>query len=140
VLRVVIDTSVLVAALRSNRGASFHLLRLVGEGKLAALATTAMLLEYEAVAKRPEQRLVHGLTLDEIDVLLAAFASVLEPVEVHYSFRPLLRDPDDEFIVEAALNGRADATVTFNRRDFEFTAHMGLDILLPSEVIARIHQ
>jgi len=84
VLRAVIDTSLIVAALRSRLGASNALLRLVGSGRVTALATPALFLEYEDVLKRPEQRVAHGLDEERIERFMAALASTIEPVEVHF--------------------------------------------------------
>ncbi|MDX8497559.1 PIN domain-containing protein [Mesorhizobium sp. VK4C] len=80
------------------------------------------LLEYEAVLTRAEQTAVHGLSAMELDRLLAGFAALAEPVEPHFLWRPQLADPKDGMVLEAAVNGRADALVTHNRRDFAVAA------------------
>lgn len=116
--RVVLDTSVIVAALRTRRGAANEVLRGVAVRRLLLLATPPLFLEYEEVLKRPEQRLVHGLALETIDEFLAELAALIEPVEVHFLWRPQVRDPSDEMVFEAAINGRADALVTYNVRHF----------------------
>lgn len=116
--RVVVDTSVLVAALRSRNGPANSILQLVARRKLQALMTPTLFLEYEDVLKRPEQRLAHGLALSQIDDLLAEFAAIAEPVEIHFQWRPQLRDPADEMVLEAAMNGRAEAIITYNLADF----------------------
>ena len=116
--RVVVDTSVVVAGLRTRSGAGNAVLRLIANRRLVALATPPLFLEYEDVLKRPEQRLAHGLALDAIDEFLAELAALVEPVEVHFLWRPQVRDPKDEMVLEAAINGQADALITYNVRDF----------------------
>lgn len=140
-LRVVVDTSVVVAALRSRSGASNELLRRAARRRIAALATPALFLEYEEVLKRAEQKAAHGLDDEQIEGFLSAFASIVEPVDVHFAWRPQLRDPADEMILEAAINGRADAIVTFNVKDFATSvAQFGLAVLSPSQVLERMRE
>jgi putative PIN family toxin of toxin-antitoxin system len=134
--RVVLDTNVLVAGLRSRRGASFAVLRLVSDRQVRPLVTTALLLEYEAVLNRTEQRAVHEFSPTDLERLLAGLASVAEPVERYFSWRPQLGDPEDEMVLEAAINGRADALVTYNRRHFEsIAARFALQVLSPAELL-----
>jgi putative PIN family toxin of toxin-antitoxin system len=138
-LRAVVDTSVVVAALRSRQGASNALLRLVASRRLVVLATPSLFLEYEEVLKRPEQRAVHGLNERAIDRLLAGLASIIEPVTVHIAWRPQLRDPADEMVLEAAVNGRADVLVTFNLRDFvEAGERFGIAIARPADALRKV--
>lgn len=120
--RAVLDTSVIVAGFRSRRGGSNLILRQVAKGALRPLATTALFLEYEDVLLRPEHRLATGMSEEDVAGALAAFASAAEPVEVHFRWRPQLADPSDEMVLEAAVNGRADALITHNIRDFERAA------------------
>src|SRR5580704_7764310 len=118
VRRVVLDTSVVVAALRTRSGAGNAVLRLVATGRLVVLATPPLFVEYEDILHRPEQRLAHGLSPVEVDEFLAELAALIEPVEVHFQWRPQLPDPNDEMVLEAAINGQADALVTYNVADF----------------------
>jgi putative PIN family toxin of toxin-antitoxin system len=135
----VLDTSVIVAALRSRTGASNALLEHVARGGLRVLVTTALFLEYEDVMKRPEIRLATGMTEADIDAFLAALASAAEAVEVNFQWRPQLSDPNDELVLEAAVNGGADALVTHNVRDFEpATRLFGLRVLLPRDVLMEL--
>jgi len=133
------DTSVVVAALRSRDGASNALLREVATGRLRPLATTALFLEYEAVLKRPEHRLVHGFTPAEVDAFLAAFASACEGVDLNFLWRPQLSDPNDEMVLEAAINGRATALVTHNIKDFKGVANrFSLRVLTPGDLLKEL--
>ena len=118
-MRVVLDTSVVAAGLRSQLGASNLILMAVAEGRFQPLVSTAMFLEYEAVLMRAEQRLATGMSEDDVQGFLAALASAAQPVEISFSWRPQLRDPSDESILEAAVNGQAVAIVTHNVRDFD---------------------
>jgi putative PIN family toxin of toxin-antitoxin system len=134
----VLDTSVVVSALRTRLGAGNEVLRLVASRRLALLATPPVFLEYEEVLKRPEHRLAHGLTLSEVDTFLAEMAALIEPVEVHFLWRPQVRDAKDEMVLEAAINGEADALVTYNVSDFAFAAErFGIEILRPSELLRK---
>lgn len=138
--RVVLDTSVLVTGLRSNRGAAFQVLRLVQYGKVRPLITPPLFLEYEDVLKRREQREASGLTALEIDDFLGELAALAEPVEIFLTWRPQLRDPGDELVLEAAINGRCDALVTYNVRDFAQAApRFGVRLMRPAEVLQEIN-
>jgi predicted nucleic acid-binding protein len=91
------------------------------------------------VLKRPEQRLAHGLGLPDIDRFLAAFAAACEAVEVSFQWRPQLSDANDEMVLEAAVNGRAQALITHNVRDFAKGAErFGLRVLRPGELLKEL--
>jgi putative PIN family toxin of toxin-antitoxin system len=138
-LRVVLDTDVVVTALRSVMGGSNAVLREVAHGRLIPLVTPALFLEYEAVLKRAEQITVHGLDLSAVDQFLAALASASEGVEVSFQWRPQLIDANDEMVFEAAVNGRADALITHNVKDFAKAASkFGLSVLRPGELLKEI--
>lgn len=132
-MRVVLDTSVLVAGLRSRLGASNRVLVAVAERRCVPLVTTAVFLEYEAVLLRPEHQLATGMNPEDVEGFLAAFASAAEAVDLNFLWRPQLRDPADELILEAAVNGRAEAVVTHNVRDFRSAKlHFGIPTLTPA--------
>ncbi len=138
-VRLVLDTDVVVAALRSPQGASAAILQAARENQVSLLATVALALEYEAVCRRAEHQLASGLSDREVDVFLTAVVALTEPVEARFLWRPQLSDPADEMVLEAAINGRADALVTFNQRDFgALPSRFGVELLLPREVIRRI--
>ena len=138
-MRIVLDTSVVVAGLRTRLGAGNAVLREVARQRLIPLASPPLFLEYEDVMKRPEHRLVHGMSLEAIDEFLAEFAALIEPVEVHFQWRPQTPDPNDEMVLETAINGGASALVTFNRQDFAGAAKdFRFRVWLPGEALRHL--
>jgi len=135
-LKLVLDTNVLVTAFCNQDGASHRLIRWALADKIILAASPALWLEYEAVIKRPEIRLRHGIALENLDVVLDTLAAHVEPVHLSYLWRPQLRDPNDEMVLETALNAGADALVTFNTKDFaEAVKRFNLKLLTPSECV-----
>ncbi|MGB7266955.1 MAG: putative toxin-antitoxin system toxin component, PIN family [Terracidiphilus sp.] len=135
---MVLDTSVLVAAIRSPGGASRKLLEAALSGQVQILISTALVLEYEAVLTRIEHLRVAELTLGEVEELLDAICRKALEVPIEFQWRPQLRDPDDEMVLEAAINGHAEAIVTFNRAHFASAAkQFGLMVLYPREAIGK---
>ncbi len=103
------------------------------------LANVALALEYEATCLLPEHRTAAGIELADVNVFVNAVLALVEPVETHFMWRPQLRDPADELVLEAAVNGRADAIVSFNTRNFGGApARFGVDLLTPAEALRRI--
>ena len=137
-MRVVLDTSVIVAALRSSRGASNALLARVARGELIPLVTTALFLEYEEVLLRAEQRLATAMSEADVAGFLAALASAAQAVEVHFRWRPQLGDAGDEMVLEAAINGAASALVTHNVKDFAPAARFGVRVVTPGEFLKEL--
>lgn len=136
-MRCVLDTNVIVAAMRSPTGASSGLLMAARRSQL--LANGALALEYEATCQLAEHRSAAGLDLNDVGIFIDAVLAMVEPVETHFMWRPQLRDPADELVLEAAVNGRAEALVTFNRRDFgAVPARFGIDVLTPAEALRRV--
>ena len=136
-VRAVLDTSVLVAGLRSRRGASFVLLRAVRRRLLVPLASTSLFLQYEDALKRDEHLEAARMDLSDVDRFLGAYAVAVKPVEVHLRWRPQLRDAGDELVLEAAVNGQADVLVTHNIKDFAATApRFGLAVSTPGDLLA----
>jgi predicted nucleic acid-binding protein len=96
-------------------------------------------LEYEDVLKHPDQRIAHGLTLEMVDEFLAEVAALVERVKVRFLWRPQVRDPSDEMVLEAAINGRADALVTYNIRDLAVASErFAVLVLRPPELLKMV--
>lgn len=132
---------VLVAALRSDRGASRALLTDALGERFTLLLSVPLMLEYEAVATRPEHLDAAGLSAQDVQDVLDAVATILEPVRLAYLWRPLLRDADDDMVLETAVNGRADLLVTVNRRDFLPDAErLGIRIVSPADALVRLRR
>lgn len=117
-MKIVLDADVMVAAVRSRQGASAAWLRAVLRSEVQILVSVPLMLHYEAVLLRPENRTSSALSSKELNALLDAIAVIAIPLVISYLWRPMLRDPDDELVLETAANGRADLLLTFNERDF----------------------
>lgn len=140
-LSYVLDTDVVVAALRSDRGASRQLLLAALNRQFELLLSVPLMLEYEAVLTRPEHLAGSGLTSAEVGRVLDDLAAVAKPVGLEFRWRPRLSDPDDDMVLETAINGRANAIVTFNQRDFA-AGMEGFDtaVILPRKALEQIRR
>lgn len=139
-LRLVLDTDVVVAAMRSPRGASAALLEAALEQRITLLAGVPLFFEYEAKCTDPKHWSAAGITMKDADIFITGIAALVEPVRTHFLWRPLLRDPNDEMVLEVAVNGSADAIVTFNLRDYGDVPkrNFNIDVMLPSNAIRRL--
>ncbi len=111
----------------------------VAEQRIKPIVTTAVFLEYEAVLLRAEQRLATGMNAADVEGFLRAMAAAAEPVEISFRWRPQLRDPADELMLEAAVNGHAEAIVTHNVTDFEpASSRFSIRVLTPAQVLKEL--
>ena len=115
-MRLVLDTDVVVAALRSDRGASRQLVLAALDGRIEMLVSVPLVLEYEAVLTRPQLLKDVAMTIADVGAVLDAILSMAVPVEMRFLWRPQLKDPSDEMVLETAANGSADYLATFNLR------------------------
>ena len=136
-----LDTDVVIAAMRSPRGASAELLRRLDGGKAVMLLTVALALEYEATCALAEHRLASGLSASQVATYVDGLIALPEPVRTYFRWRPQLHDPGDELVLEAAVNGRADAIVTFNESHLrEARKGFGIEVFRPAEALRRIEK
>ncbi len=133
---VVFDTNVIVSALKSATGASFQLILLVRAGVLRPAVTAPLMFEYDDVTRRPG--LLPHLSASQIMDFLDWFVSVSSQHEVHFLWRPLLRDPKDDLVLEAAVAASADFLVTYNISDFDHAASLGVRVVTPPQLLALI--
>ena len=132
VARLVVDTNVIAAALRSARGASAALTLNVAEKRVKPLLSVALVLEIESVLCRPEHLAATGLSVALVQDFVDELCALSEPVQIHFAWRPMLHDAADEMVLEAAVNGQADALVTFNLKDFLPAASgLGVEVIAP---------
>ena len=138
---MVADTDVIVAAMRSPGGATAAILRAARQSKITLLVSVPLAVEYEATCSEAEHRLAAGLSEREVEIFLDAVMAMAEPVKTHFLWRPQLRDPGDEMVLETAVNGRADGLVTFDVRDFgTVPARFGIELMIPREVLGRMRR
>ncbi len=131
-MRVVLDTDVVVAAMRSPVGASAELVRLARLGRVRLAASVSLFIEYESVCTRQPHLEAAGLASVDVALFLDTLASVVEPVPIHFLWRPQLHDPADGLVLEAAVNAGADALLSFNLRHFQRAAErFGLRVSQP---------
>ena len=134
--QIVVDTSVLVAALRSRRGASFRLVSLIGKGRFDINVSVPLVLEYEDATARIAREV--GLTATDIDDLLDYICRVARRRRIFFLWRPFLRDSADDLVLELAVESGADTIVTHNLRDFGGAEQFGIDILTPGKFLRGI--
>jgi len=136
--RVVLDTNVLVSALRSRQGASFKVVSLVGEKLFDIVVSVPLVVEYEAATKRQSRQL--ALTHADIDDILDYFCQVGLQREIFFLWRPVLRDPKDDLVLEVAVEAECDYVVTHNLRDFAGIESFGVQAITPRRFLEIIGQ
>lgn len=135
-LQVVLDTNILIAALRSPHGASFRVLSSLGSGHFGTHISVPLVLEYESVAARHLDDL--PISRADVEDVLDYICQVSTAHEIYYIWRPFLPDPRDDMVLEVAVAGGCDAVVTFNKQDFRGCEQFGLRTLTPAELLREI--
>jgi putative PIN family toxin of toxin-antitoxin system len=133
---VVLDTNVFISALRSTQGASHQVLRQIGKDKFDIALSVPLVLEYEEAAKRQSRQL--GLTHADIDDILDFVCRVGQHHAIHFLWRPQLRDPEDDMVLELAVEAEADFIVTYNVRDFSAAERFGVRVIAPQRLLELI--
>ncbi len=135
---IVIDMNVLISALRSRNGASFQVLSRVGQGLFDFVLSVPLVLEYEGVGKRVSRSV--GLTHADVNDVVDYMCRVGQLREVFFLWRPFLRDPLDDMVLEVAVEGECGFIVTHNVRDFAGAEKFGLEVVRPGEFLRRLEE
>lgn len=134
--RVVLDTNVIVAALRSRRGSSAAVLDRVGTGEFDCCLSVALFLEYESAVLRPESGI--QLPVAVLEDILDYLAAVGIHQKIHFLWRPTLADPADDHVLELAVAAGCDSIVTYNGRHFRGADRFGIRIIRPPEFLLEL--
>jgi putative PIN family toxin of toxin-antitoxin system len=134
--KIVIDSNVLVAALRSRRGASHRLFTLIDSGKFEMIISVSLLLEYESAAKRLIGEI--PLASSDVDDILDYVCKVATHQKIHYLWRPFLSDPGDDMVLELAVASGTDFIVTYNQRDFRGAERFDIKAMTPKHFLSKI--
>jgi len=137
-LETVLDTNVLIAGLRSRQGASFELLRLVGDERWRLHLSTALLLEYEEVARREVRHL--WLHPERVEAVLEFLCANAQEHSISFRWRPHLKDPDDDFILELAVSAKARYIVTHNLKNFAGVEQFGIEAIAPAPMLTKLRE
>lgn len=135
---IVIDTNVIIAALRSRRGGSNKLLSLVGTKKFEIHDSVALILEYEEVLQRQRKEL--GLSEEEISLFIDSLCALAHHHQIYFLWRPYLADVDDDLVLELAVSANCEYIVTHNVRDFEGSERFGVQAITPKEFLQMIRE
>lgn len=135
-IRAVIDTNVLVAALRSSSGASFQILLAADHGDFEVALSVPLLAEYDDVSARPDI----GITISQsaISAIIGRIAQIAHKQPIYYLWRPVLPDPKDDMVLELGIAAGVSHIVTFNRKDFRPVSQFGISIVTPSDFLKLI--
>ena len=134
--KIVVDSNVIHAGLRSSKGASFRLLRLLGSGRFEIALSVPLVLEYEETLSRLP--LEKALSRRDIDAVLDYLCSIGHEQKIFFLWRPVLRDPDDEIVLETAVAAGCTFIVTFNLRDFRGVERFGVRAVTPVQFLKHI--
>ena len=133
---VVLDTNVLIAALRSKRGSAYKLLTLIADDLYIPNISVPLFIEYESVTKR--EGMLEGLSAEDIEAILDYLLSKSSIRKIFYLWRPFLKDPKDDLVLEVAVESQSKYIITFNKKDFKGIDTFGIKVLTPKEFLIEI--
>jgi len=135
---IVLDTNIIIAALRSKKGASYKLLSLVGTHQFEIHDSVALILEYEDVIQRHREEI--GLSEEDVSVFIDSLCSMAKHHKIYFLWRPFLSDANDELVLELAVSANCEYIVTHNLSDFKGTEKFGIQAISPKEFLQIIRE
>lgn len=135
-LKIVIDTKVIISALKSRNGFSFKLLSIIDDKRFRVFISVPLILEYEDVAKRSKSQ--KKLNFTEIGDILDYICLIGEQRKIFYLWRPYLKDPKDDMILELAVESECDYIISFNKKNFKGIDKFNLEVITPKELLRKI--
>jgi len=135
---IVLDTNVIISALRSKKGASYKLLSLVGTHQFEIHDSVALILEYEDVIQRHREEF--GLSEEDVSVFIDSLCSMAQHHKIYFLWRPFLSDPNDELVLELAVSAECEYIVTHNISDFRGSGKFGIQAITPKEFLQIIRE
>lgn len=135
-LKIVIDTNVIISALKSRNGFSFKLLSIIDDKRFRVFISVPLILEYEDVAKRSKSQ--KKLNFTEIGDILDYICLIGEQRKIFYLWRPYLKDPKDDMILELAVESECDYIISFNKKNFKGIDKFNLEVITPKEILRKI--
>ncbi len=130
------DTNVLFAGLYSSTGASHQILRLIDGKRIKPVISTPLLFEYEEILKRKQIEL--KISEKQIDIISDSLCALGEFQEIYFLWRPYLRDPKDDHVLEVAMASKTKTIITHNIKDFKEIEKFGLNAILPGKLLEMV--
>lgn len=136
--KIILDTNVLFSGLYSSSGASYQILKLIDTGIITTVISTTLLFEYEDVLNRKQKEL--GLSENEIDIVLDNICALSEFQKIYFLWRPYLKDPKDDHVLEVAVASKTNIIVTHNIKDFKGVDKFGVTAMRPGKLLSEAMQ
>ena len=134
--KIVIDTNVILSGLKSNKGMSFKLLKVIPKNKFKIIVSVPIILEYESVLKSKIKEL--KLSEQDISTVINYFCKISEHTKIYYLWRPILKDPKDDHILELAVAANAKYIITYNLKDFDESSKFNIKAIRPKDFLISI--
>ncbi len=131
--RIVIDTNIVISALKSSRGAANKLLSIIGDGKYISCISVPLVFEYEEVIRRCFPEMIE----EDVDGLLNYICQQSIQSPIYYLWKPILKEPKDDMVLEIAVAFSVDFIVTYNVKDFYPARTFGIEIASPKDILVK---